>query len=310
MSSMGRNTWSGVVVAGLFAPLVAVSGASAQVPAFGQAAIGGGQQIMMQGIAGGPMSLSNVDGSCRGYGPANPSHVIMVQPGTQMLRLAVSSGLDSTLMVQTPDGRIYCDDDGGGSLDAMVQAPVVPGPVRVWVGAYSSSRSGPYTLQVNAMGSGPVVAPSVGSVIDMTLGARPDPLIVSGSMGGPLQASSIGSSCSGYISPQPNHIVNARSGFPNLRFVVSGSGDPMLIVRYPDGRVLCNDDGGEGLNPIVEGPTGPGQIQVWVGSWSASGTGNPYQLAVTTNPTVTASNLGGSVAPTPQPGPSDRKSVV
>lgn len=270
-------------------------------PSYGQAAIGGGQRTSLRGIAGGGVSLSSVNGSCRGYAQPNPSHVLMVQPGVQGVRIAGRSGIDTTLMVQMPDGRVMCDDDGGGSLNPLLDIPAVPGQWRIWVGSYSGSNTGPYDLDVQAAGGGPVVAPgpatgALFSTADMTLGARPDPLLVTGTFGGPIQASNMSPDCRGWITGPPSHIVNARTGFPNLRFVVSAQSDTTLVVRYPDGRLGCNDDGGGAANPLVEGPTGPGQIMVWVGSYS-SGNSGPYQMGITTIPGIRYDNLGAGPGP-------------
>lgn len=282
-------------------------------PVFGSAQLNPSRPAFLQGVAGGNVSLSSVGGSCRGYTQPAPSHVLVVPPGASQLRVAVQgNGFDTTLMVQLPDGRVICDDDGGGSLNPLVETPSVAGQVRVWVGSYSGSN-GAYRLDATVVGggygppSGP--PPSMGGMpmfgtAEVTMGGRPDPVLLNGRFGGPLQASTISGDCRGWISQAPNHVVNARTGFPNLRFVVRGDADSTLVVRYPDGRVVCDDDGGGSLQPLVEGPTGPGQILVWVGSYASGSVGN-YQLGVTTNPSITASNLGSSVvvAPTGPTGP-------
>ncbi|MBN8616796.1 MAG: hypothetical protein J0L92_39800 [Deltaproteobacteria bacterium] len=282
-------------------------------PSYGQAAISGNQRTSLRGIAGGGVSLSSVNGSCRGYAQPNPSHILSVSPGVQSVRIAGRSGIDTTLMVQMPDGRVMCDDDGGGSLNPLLDLPAVPGQWRIWVGSYSGSNTGPYDLDVMAAGGAPPIVrpggpgPATGALfatVDMSLGARPDPMIVTGTFGGPIQASNMSSDCRGWITGPPSHIVNARTGFPNLRFVVSAQSDTTLVVRYPDGRLGCNDDGGGAANPLVEGPTGPGQIMVWVGSYS-SGNSGPYQLGITTIPGIRYDNLGAGtgpivVAPPPQ----------
>lgn len=316
MSSRAMS-WGGaaaLLISGLSLPTVGMpSLASAQyivpqAPAgYGQSALTPNQRVMLQGIAGGGVSLSSVNGSCRGYAQPNPSHVLMVPPGVQRVRLGALSNIDTTLMVQLPDGRLLCDDDGGEGLNPLLEIPAVPGQWRVWVGSYSSSNSGPYSLDATAYGGAPppVAPPPSGalfSTADMTMGARPDPLIVNGTFGGPIQASQMSPDCRGWITPQPSHIVNARTGFPNLRFVVRASADTTLVVRYPDGRIACNDDGGGSLNPLVEGPTGPGQIMVWVGSYSSSNTG-PYTMGITTIPNLTFEQLGSGGVVVAPPGP-------
>jgi hypothetical protein len=114
---------------------------------------------MLQGVAGGPVSLGAVDSSCRGTATVQPSHVILASGPVSLLRIAVRSGQDSTLMVQLPDGRRLCNDDSNG-LDAMVESGTIAGPVYVWVGSYSGGNF-PYSLEVTQVGAPP---PSGGAI--------------------------------------------------------------------------------------------------------------------------------------------------
>lgn len=287
-------------------------------PQYGSVNLLPNQRSVVQGVAGGGVSLSSVDGRCRGYAQPGPSHVLLVPPGPTTVRIGAISSIDTTLMVQTPDGRILCDDDGGEGLNPLLEFHAIPGPIRVWVGSYSASNAGPYTLEAGAFGEGTVVVPSpsvtpVFSSAEVTLGGRPDPLIVQGQSGGPIQASTLGPSCRGTISGPPSHVVNARTGFPNLRFVVSARSDTTLVVRYPDGRVVCDDDSGGSLNPLVEGPTGPGQILVWVGTYGSGGS-IPYIMGITTIPGLRHDQLSSGVAvalpPAPAPPPAPDSTVV
>lgn len=302
-------------------------------PQFGVMRVRGGvapDPMIVDGIGGGRVSLSSVNSSCRGYASEAPSHVVMAQGGIRFLAIMVNASYDSTLFVQTPDGQIYCNDDTDG-LQPRVEISSGPGPIRIWVGSYSSTSGGPYRLglsnsprvrgaQLGPPGSGgggvvvaPPPPPPVAGIVPgapplygearVRAGFRPDPAILTGSAGGQLQASIVDGSCRGWITPQPTHVVMAQSGFRNLRFVVGATHDTTLVVQYPDGRIACNDDGGGSLNPLVEGPTGPGPIRVWVGSYSSGRTG-PYTLGVTENPGVTAAMLGGGgggVVVTPPP---------
>ena len=294
---------------GLAAALAAstAAGADAQYlspqspPAYGAAPLALNRPTALRGVAGGPVSLSSVDGGCLGYAQPMPSHILNVSPGTSQVRLGAVSDTDTTLMVQTPDGRILCDDDGGDGLNPLLDFAASPGQYRVWVGSYSPSTGGPYNLEATAIGAGPPSQPLQGALfgaIDMTAGARPDPMVLQGNFGGPIPAGNIDGNCRGWITGPPSHIVNARSGFRNLRFVGSAGSDTTLVVRYPDGHVQCDDDSGGAANPLVEGPTGPGQILVWVGSYASGSTGR-YMLGVTTVPGVNYSNLGAPVGPPP-----------
>jgi len=315
MSVRRSVSWGTLALFTLAGPVAGIAHAQYVVPqappSYGSANLLPNQRMMFQGMAGGGVTLSAVDGSCRGYAQPNPSHVLMVPPGSAMVRLAATSNIDTTLMVQMPDGRIICDDDGGDGLNPLLEIPAVPGQIRVWVGSYSSSSGGPYSLEASAFGGGGpvVVAPPSGGqplfgTADIRMGGRPDPLVVQGQSGGPIQASNMSPECRGTMAGPPSPIVNRATGFPRWRFVVRANSDPTLVVRYPDGRVVCNDDGGGSLNPLVEAPTGPGQIMVWVGTYGSGGS-IPYIMGITTIPGIGPDQIGmgggGPVVVAPPP---------
>jgi hypothetical protein len=73
-----------------------------------------------------------------------------------------------------------------------------------------------------------------------------------------------------------------RAGLP-IQFRVTSASDTTLLIRAPNGQVLCDDDAGGGLNPMVLFPsTVPGTYTVWVGTYRP-GLRNLYQLSVTTS---------------------------
>ncbi|MBX7194347.1 MAG: hypothetical protein K1X94_19990 [Sandaracinaceae bacterium] len=112
-----------------------------------------------------------------------------------------------------------------------------------------------------------------------------DPMIYHGLAGGPRDAAStLGAECRGQIAMQPNHRFQLDGSFSTLRFLVRGDVDLTLAVRTPGGQLRCNDDT-DGLNPVVEGAFEPGIYEVYVGLYSA-GAASPYDLGVTTNPTL------------------------
>lgn len=122
-------------------------------------------------------------------------------------------------------------------------------------------------------------------------GFVPDPQIMHGVMGGSVPANQYNPSCRGRINPQPSHIIRTRSGFQSLRFVVNGQGDSTLMVMLPNGVVLCDDDGGEGQNPLIQTSSPPGDIRVWVGVYSDADQGRPYTIGITELVHVTASHI-------------------
>jgi hypothetical protein len=129
----------------------------------------------------------------------------------------------------------------------------------------------------------------------------------------------VSAQCRGYISAAPSHVLHTRSGFQSLRLVGESAQDTTLVVMLPDGRVVCDDDGGGDRNPLIATSSTPGAIRIWVGSYAATDTGSPYQLAYTELNHVNASTLrpqpqrpqpqrpgpttGPTTGPSPQPYP-------
>jgi|GEM_PF-6761633 len=93
--------------------------------------------------SGGSESVSSfLDGSdCRGYVTEAPDVQINVTSSTYThLRFEFESTYneDTTMVVRSPDGLYYCDDDDGDGLDAMIYTDdSETGYWDVWVGSYS-----------------------------------------------------------------------------------------------------------------------------------------------------------------------------
>lgn len=277
-------------------------------PVYGGATLAGAP-VTLSGTAGGPVELSRVDGSCRGYSQPQPSHTINFSGGP--IRITTNASGDATFMVRLPDGRTLCDDDGGDGFNPLIETVTSAGRIEIWVGSYGGSAVS-YTLMASgaAVAPPPVVAGGASLFGNITIGpGLPDPAMASGAFGGPISASSISSGCPGHVSATPSHIVTATTYVSGLRFVVNGDADTTLLVQWPDGHFDCNDDGGGYPHPLVTGTTGPGTIRVWVGSYS-SGTSGRYTMAVTTNPSISATNMSGGVVIAPPPPPPPGGGVI
>ena len=135
----------------------------------------------------------------------------------------------------------------------------------------------------------PAVARPSHEMVAVSPGFLPDPITVTGSAGGSDDASSRDVSCVGFVAQSPNHVLVVRHDFTWLRVMVRSTGDTTLVIRAPDGRMLCNDDF-EGLDPGVEGPFPAGDYEVWVGTYE-QGTRHDYRFGVTELSNVTPSSL-------------------
>lgn len=129
-------------------------------------------------------------------------------------------------------------------------------------------------------GSG--VAPVLGGSM-LSPGFVPDPMIVNGTAGGPVQAATLGPDCRGTVGLTPNHTFTLTAPFTALRFSINSTQDTTMAVRSPTGQVFCNDDT-NGLNPEVMSAFPAGPVQVYVGVYGG-GIGMPYTLSVSQAPT-------------------------
>ena len=113
--------------------------------------------------------------------------------------------------------------------------------------------------------------PNYGTV-NLRTGFTPDPRVVPVVSGGNIEASRIRGDCRGFISGSPDVrlVFNTQGNLP-LIISVDSSADTTLVVNGPDGRFLCDDDGGvSGLNPSIRiNRPRSGRYEIWVGSYRA-----------------------------------------
>lgn len=95
-------------------------------------------------IAGGTIDASySVSSSCRGYITNAPDVQLNYSAGSLPLIISVNSSSDTTLVINGPDGRWYCDDDGGayGLNPSLRWNAPMSGTYDIWVGSYSGQAS-------------------------------------------------------------------------------------------------------------------------------------------------------------------------
>ncbi len=78
------------------------------------------------------------------------------------MRVFVESAGDTTIMIQTPQNTVLCNDDTYG-LNPAVEQAWQPGTYRIWVGAYQQSSAAPYTLRFTEIAS--VMPGSTGTTV-------------------------------------------------------------------------------------------------------------------------------------------------
>jgi hypothetical protein len=106
-------------------------------------------QVTIQ--AGGSRAAGNTASGCLGNVSDAPDFEVTYTSGSLPLIFRTQSGVDTTLMVNGPDGRWYCDDDGSDGVNAMVvfEKPS-SGTYDVWVGTYNGGVN-PATLTISEL---------------------------------------------------------------------------------------------------------------------------------------------------------------
>lgn len=128
--------------------------------------------------------------------------------------------------------------------------------------------------------------PTYGST-NLNAGFTPDPYTVNITSGGVRRASNVSGSCRGWIANAPDYSVYYTAGSVfDLTISATSSSDTTLVINGPNGNWYCDDDSGDGLNPLMtfSNPRS-GRYDIWVGS---------YREGDYANATLAISELGQS----------------
>jgi len=105
--------------------------------------------------SGGEINASSISDSCRGFISDAPDVRLHYDAGNLPLIISVASRADTTLVVNAPDGRWYCDDDSGvNGLNPMVRFNNPrSGRYEIWVGTYANASLQPANLHISELRS-------------------------------------------------------------------------------------------------------------------------------------------------------------
>ncbi|WP_203291356.1 hypothetical protein [Maricaulis parjimensis] len=239
----------------------------------------------VQLTSGGVRAASNISSSCRGWIANAPDFSLYYEAGSTFdLTIGAVSNSDTTLVINGPSTNWYCDDDSGEGLNPSITfTNPRSGRYDIWVGSYREGDYASATLSISELGlagGSPSGGGNSYGGIDWSLpanfgsaslrgGFAPDPYTVNVVSGGAYAASSIDSSCRGWVSGAPDFELSFSAGSLPLTIAAMASGDTTLLVNDPNGNWYCNDDGGEGLNPLLTfSNPASGTYDIWVGSYS------------------------------------------
>jgi hypothetical protein len=261
-------------------------------------------------VAGGQNNVSNATGGqCRGYAASAPDVRIHFTGGSfNQINFSATSNADTTLIVNDPNGTWYCDDDSGNGLDPLLELTPISGQYDIWVGTYGPSTA-QAVLSISELpyGSAPVapggpnynLTPTYGTY-NLRSGFLPDPQTIQVVAGGSNNVAAMtNNECRGYAASAPDVRINFTGGsFNEINFSAQSNADTTLIVNDPQGNWHCDDDSGNGLNPLIELTPMSGQYDIWVGTYGPNTA--PATLAVSELP------YGSGAVPAPRPLPAPR----
>lgn len=101
---------------------------------------------------------------------------------------------------------------------------------------------------------------------------RPDPVILGGIGGGNVSLASlakVADNCRGFAKSEPNHTITLNQKFPVFDFLVYSrnlNDNPTMLVKGPNGIVICAEDESGRGNSQINQLLPKGTYQVWVGS--------------------------------------------
>lgn len=114
----------------------------------------------------------------------------------------------------------------------------------------------------------------------LSSGFTPDPYRVDMYSGGSVDATTIAGGCVGMVATQPDFELTYDAGSLPLIFGVTSDFDTTLVINGPDGTWYCDDDSGDGTNPVMRIPNPQsGVYDVFVGAFG--GNSGDAQLYIT-----------------------------
>lgn len=224
-------------------------------------------------------------------------------PLLSLARLGMAAGaIDALLDVEAPvDVR---DSDGLSVRELLAQNDWIPAGERSrLLQRVDAALADPSYGQRHATAATPAPPPSTPSQpapppaatpsLDHRAGARggalelivdflPDPAIVAVSAGGSVWHPVDAHDCVGYLDPSvPTLHLDYVAGDYDLTIGATTDADLALTVRTPDGTLLCDDDGGRGLDPsLTIGAPESGRYTIWLSAWGDAGVLHDARLAV------------------------------
>jgi hypothetical protein len=101
--------------------------------------------------AGGRLNAASIDSSCVGSVANSPDVRLNYEAGSLPLIISAASDADTTLVINGPDGRWYCNDDTNGVNPVVRFDEPQSGQYDIYIGHYQQGRSIPAQLYISEL---------------------------------------------------------------------------------------------------------------------------------------------------------------
>lgn len=109
---------------------------------------------VVQVQSGGNIDAQRISANCLGFISNAPDVRLNFVGGSNLpLVISAASGADTTLVINAPDGRWYCDDDGGANgLNPGIRFNnPMSGRYEIWVGTYGGPSNHAARLEISEL---------------------------------------------------------------------------------------------------------------------------------------------------------------
>jgi heat shock protein HslJ len=342
MADGGTMQFSSVSSSAGADPVSAIGISLDDEPFIGTMYLGGGEEHWLNpamiSTLGGTSEGTAIDASPLGAGcgffiPPRPDVVVNweEQEDVNALRFFFLSMGDPSMVLVTPSGEVFCNDD----LNPLVLDPYIevknpePGRYAAFMGTYEGDAVYPGFLVVTSQDINPATMDlarmfprhidprGIPQVLSLDL-LKTDSPDVAQPPGGKLSSSDLPYTqeltaggeigafdldqenplCTGFISAAPSFSFEWTGDADQLVMFFESDVDTTLLVRAPDGTFHCDDDyhGSENVNPWLNIEPENGKYYVWVGSFSpdVQATG---VLTISDDPSATPTPLASKDLP-------------
>ena len=255
---------------------------AAGAPRYGRHALAPGfspAPFTQAALSGGDIDIKalNLGANCLGYAASDPDFALELSAPFDLVTFLIASDVDTTLIVNLPNGSWVCNDDTNGLNPALVLHRAGAGVYRIWIGSYAAetyeeavlyvAETGPEALPTTATGPDPALEPHYGEA-SLAPGFLPAPFAVQFIGGGRNQIAEFisGAPCAGYVAEAPDYSVFIEEAIAPVWFGLYSPAQMALLINDADGNWHCSDDNSGGGPLIAFDYAKTGLYDIWVGS--------------------------------------------